>query len=317
MRTMQPTRAVHLADLDPQEVEEYFAAEAPERIVTLVDEASDDELARLARIDHLRRVAVREILSRLEEFAIVERLAEVSGAVSFHVDVPRRDAERHHLVLGGGSVRLVDAVAEPGHQPDVLLRLGVVDFLRLVTGGVNAAYLYLGGRLAVDGDAVLALAVGGVFQVPGRPGVAVDPDAIDPAEVARVLKGVKDAHLRSVMAGGFRPVVLHQVFKRFPEFLDAQRAADADLSVGFRIRGRSDGGEDDYVVEVRDGTCQVSAGGRGRDATLALDGAAFLKLVTGHLNPVIGVMRGALKVRGDVGAGLALHKMMRIPGQDG
>ena len=71
------------------------------------------------------------------------------------------------------------------------------------------------------------------------------------------------------------------------------------------------------VVEVREGACQVSPGGRARDATLVLDGAAFLKLVTGHLNPVVGVMRGALKVRGDVTAGLALHKIMRIPGQDG
>jgi putative sterol carrier protein len=212
-------------------------------------------------------------------------------------------------------VRLVDPVEEPGHDPDVLLRLGVVDFLRLVTGGANAAYLYLGGRLDVDGDALLALAVGGVFQVPGRPGVAVDPDAIDPAEVARVLKGVKDAHLRSVMAGGFRPIVLEQVFKRFPEFLDEDRAAGADLSVGFLVRGRADGGEDRYVVEVREGVCRVSPGGRARDATLVLDGAAFLKLVTGHLNPVVGVMKGALKVRGDVTAGLALHKMMRIPGQ--
>ena len=314
---MQPTRAVHLADLDADEAGDYFATEAPERIVALVDEASDKELARLAGIDHLRRAAIREILSRLEEFAIVERLAEVTGAVTFHVDVPRRDAERHHLVLGAGSVRVVDAVAEPGPAPDVLLRIGVVDFLRLVTGGLNAAYLYLGGRLDVDGDALLALAVGGAFQVPGRPGVAVDPDAIDPAEVARVLKGVKDSHLRSVMASGFRPVVLEQVFKRFPEFLEEDRAAGADLSVGFRIRGRSDGGEDRYVVEVRDGVCRVSPGEAARDATLVLDGAAFLKLVTGHLNPVMGVMRGVLKVRGDVGAGLALHKMMRIPGQDG
>ncbi len=316
MPTMQPTRAAHLADLDPQETQDYFAAEDPERIVSLVDEASDQELARLARIDHLRSAAVRAILSRLDEFAIVERLAEVSGAVTFHVDLPRQAAEKHHLVLGAGRVRLVDAVEEPDHAPDVLLRLGVVDFLRLVTGGANAAYLYLGGRLDVDGDAVLALAVGGVFQVPGRPGVAVDPDAIDPAEVARVLKGVKEAHLRTVMASGFRPVVLEQVFKRFPEFLDEDRAEDADLSIGFRIRGRADGGEDRYLVEVREGSCRVSPGGEARDATLVLDGAAFLKLVTGHLNPVIGVMRGALKVRGDVSAGLALHKIMKIPGQE-
>ncbi|MGN6129736.1 MAG: SCP2 sterol-binding domain-containing protein, partial [Nocardioidaceae bacterium] len=178
------------------------------------------------------------------------------------------------------------------------------------------ARLRLGGGWRVVGAEALARAVGGVFQVPGKPGVPVDPAAVDPEQVARVLEHAKDAHLREVMTGGFRDVVLEQVFARFPEFLDRRKAAQHTLHVGFTITGRSDGGVDRYTVHVVDGVCRVEAGGaEGRDATITLSGADFLKLVTGHLNPVMGVMRGALKVRGDVSRALLLHKIMRIPGR--
>jgi putative sterol carrier protein len=118
------------------------------------------------------------------------------------------------------------------------------------------------------------------------------------------------------MAGGFRPVVLEQVFTRFPEFLDTSKAAGHALTVGFKIA--RDGGEADrYVVRIEDGVCRVDVApdpDGHRDATLILGGADFLKLVTGHLSPVAGVMRGAIKVRGDVAAALTLHRIMRIPG---
>ena len=308
---MTLTRVAQLADLGQDEIEAWFAREHPERIVALVDAADDEELARLVEVDHLRRAAVREVLSRLAEFAIPHRLAEVAGVVAFHIMLRKGRHEPHAVALADGRVE----PAEPETAvPDVVIRLDGVDFLRLVTGGENAAIMLLGARLDVEGDTDLALRVGGVFQVPGRPGVAVDPDEVDPTEVARVLKGVKDAHLRKVMTGGFRDVVIEQVFKRFPEFLIEDKARRADLSVGFVITGRPGGEADRYVVRIEDGTCLVEVGRDARDATLVLDGASFLKLVTGHLNPVLAVMRGAIKVRGDLTAGLALHKMMRIPG---
>lgn len=309
---MSVSRLVELLDLPPDQAQAWFEQEAPERVVGLVDAATDKELGRLVAVDHLRRSAVREILGRLDEFAVDDRLSGVRGVVEFRVTPPRGPDDVAVLAFDGVGVRLEEEATSA--VPDVSVSLGAVDFLRLVTGGANAAILLLGARLEVQGQTSLALAVGGVFQVPGRPGVAVDPDEVDPEEVAVVLKGVKDAHLRSVMQGGFRDVVLGQVFRRLPDFLVEEKARDADLSVGFKVTGRGDGGSDRYVVNVCQGVCKVEEGALARDATLVLDGAAFLKLVTGHLNPVVAVMRGAIKVRGDVGAGLALHKMMRVPG---
>lgn len=309
---MSLTTVSELAGLSGEEAERYFAEEDPERIVALVDGAPDRELRALVEKDHIRHAALVQILARLDEFALPEPLSQVRGVVEFVVDVHRGQAERHALRFDGRTVTPI----EPGQvEPDVSLRLDALDLLRMATGGTNAALLLLGGRLRVEGDAELALRTGGVFRVPGRPGVAVDPNAVDPEQVAAVLRGVKDSHLREVMSGGFREVVLTQVFRRLPDFLNPEKAAKADLSVGFKITGRPDGGADRYAVRIVDGTCEVERDGEATDATIVADGAAFLKLVTGHLNPVVGVMRGALKVRGDVTAGLELHRIMRIPGQ--
>jgi putative sterol carrier protein len=311
---MAPTLSsvADLARLSPEDVDRFFAEEDPEAIVALVDAASDEELGRLVRLHHVRDAAVHHVLHRLGEFAIPERLARVSGVVEFVVDVPKGEAERHALVFDGHEVGVLEGQAT---QVDVTIETSALDFVRLISGGCNAALLLLGGRLRVVGDEALALAVGGVFQVPGKPGVAVDPAEVDPEQVAGVLKQVRQAHLEEVMRGGFRPVVLEQVFSRLPEYLDERRSGHHAVSVGFVITGRPDGAADRYAVHVADGACRVEPGGDGRDATITLGGADFLRLVTGNLNPVMGVMRGHLKVRGDVSAALRLHKLMRIPGQ--
>jgi putative sterol carrier protein len=305
------TSVSQLADLPDEEVRAFFAAEDPERIVGLVDHASDKELRALVGLRNVRDAAVELILSRLGEFAVPERLAEVRGVVEFVIDVPRERPERHALLFDGAGVGRIDVGSQPA---DVTIETSAFDFVRLVSGGVNAAVLLLAGRLSVTGDELLALAVGGVFRVPGRSGVAVDPATVDPDQVADALRHVKDAHLRTVMSGGFRAVVLDQVFTRLPEYLDEHKAAGHRLNVGFTVTGRPDGGADRWTVHVEDGTCRVEPDGDGRDATITLDGADFLKLVTGHLNPVTGVVRGRLKVRGDLKACLTLHKVMRVPG---
>jgi putative sterol carrier protein len=308
----QVTTAGQLATLPADEVHTFFATADPEAIVALVADLTDRELGRLLDVAALRTAAVHQVLGRLGEFALPGPLAEVQGVVEFRVDVPKGPPERHALLFDGVGVVTVPTDA---HEPDVTVSLAALDFVRMVSGGQNAALLLLGGRLHVEGDEMLALRVGGVFQVPGQPGVAVDPSAIDPEQAAAVLKDVKDAHLERLMSGGFREVVLDQVFTRLPGFVDERKAARQTLVVGFRIDGRPDGGSDRLTVYVDQGACRAERDVEGdRDATLLLGGAQFLKLVTGHLNPVTAVMRGSIKVKGDLNAALALHRVMRIPG---
>jgi putative sterol carrier protein len=60
----------------------------------------------------------------------------------------------------------------------------------------------------------------------------------------------------------------------------------------------------------------VSEGDEGdedRDATLTCEGHDYLRLATGHLNPVTGVLKGQLKVKGDRAKALQLSSVINIP----
>lgn len=294
-----------------------FLADTPaEELVGAIRATSDEELRRLVAREEIRVPAVRGVLSRLQEYADPARLAVLAGTV--RVDLTRDDARlgHHLLVLGDGSIGV--RVDVPADEPaDLVLATSVLGFIRLVSGQGDAALDYLAGRLLLQGDAALALAVGGLFTVPGTGSVAVDPTALDPVAVATALQGVPTEHLREVMSGGFRPVVLGEVFRRLPDFVDPRRAARADLVVGFRLLG-GPGEPERYLVRVDHGACEVervdapSDGGR-RDATVTCEGYDFLRLATGHLSAVTGVLRGQLKVRGDRAKALQLASVLDIP----
>jgi putative sterol carrier protein len=308
--------ATTLAGMSADDLDRFFHEEDAETIVKLAESTPDGDLERLLADETVRHVAVRSVLARLDEYAVPERLATVEGTVAFRLRLPKRGEETYALELRDGTMGVVPPPA--GRQPDVTIVCGALEFVRLVTGGVNAALLYLGDRLAIEGDELLALRVGGVFRVPGSDGVAVDPTALDPRDVAVAIARVKDSHLNAVMASGLRDVVLSEVFRRLPEFVHEEKAEAHHLAVGFKIGGRPDGGADRYVVTLHEGVATVDRIAEGsdrgnRDATIALNGAQFLKLVTGHLNPVTGVMRGQLKVRGDVKAALTFSGLMHIP----
>jgi putative sterol carrier protein len=293
------------------ELHEFFRSSDVLAITEVIRSAGDDELRALIAMDHFRAEGVVAILDRFAEFADAARLAEISGVVRFELARTRKDKERHTARFDSGVVTL-DAEAEP----DVTISADIVDFVRLVTGQSNAALLYLGAALSIEGDEMLALAVGSVFRVPGSDRSAVDPSALDPVDVATAVATTSGKHVRSVMAGGFRPIVLEEVFRRFPDFIDAAKARELKLSVGFRIGGRKDGEVDRYAVHVADGVCTIETSppeGQERDATITLEGADFLRLATGQLHPVRGVLTGALKVKGDRTKALALNAVMIPP----
>jgi putative sterol carrier protein len=309
------------ADLDrlrtatAAEATDFFASVPPEHLVAAVRETTDDALLALIARDEVRPAAVEGILARLHEYAVSERLAELDGVVRF--DLERRGTllERHGLAFGDGTMRLMPDV-DGSHPVDVVLRTSLLRFVRLISGERNAGLEYLSGKLDIEGDALLALAVGGIFRVPGTEQVAVDPTTLDPVDVATALRGVRADHLKRVMSSGFRPVVLGEIFRRLPEFVNPRKAAKVRLAVGFRLLGNPSGEIDRYVVRVHEGTATVTEGadeGEDRDATITCEAHDYLRLATGQLNPVTGVLKGQLKVKGDKAKALQLSSVIDIP----
>jgi putative sterol carrier protein len=312
-----PADLAALRTADEDEAAAFFAAVDPEQLVQAVAATSDDQLLELIDRAEVRPAAVQGLLSRLHEFSVPERLAELSGVVRFDLEHRGKVAERHSLVFAGGEMTFVRDTDDGDAKgaADVVVRTGLPTFVRMVSGEVNAGLAYLAGDLDIEGDADLALGVGGLFRVPGTGSVAVDPRALDPVDVATVLGRVKGGHLRAVMRSGFRPVVLGEIFRRLPEYVNPAKATKLDLTVGFRLTGDPSGEVERYVVRLADGTATVSEGdaGESRDATVTCEGHDFLRLATGHLNPVAGVVKGALKVRGSRAKALALAGAIDIP----
>ena len=305
----------HLRGASAREAGAFFLDADPVEVVEAVRATSDDDLIELIGREDIRPLAVAAIVSRLHEYAVPERLAEIKGLVRF--DLERRDVllERHGLSFDRGALTHLPHLAE-GEPVDVVLRTSVLRFIRLVSGERNAGLEYLAGKIDIDGDAELALAVGGLFRVPGTDAVAVDPQMLDPVDVATALKGVRTDHLRKVMASGFRPIVLDEIFRRLPSFVNERKARQLDITVGFRLEGHPSGAVDRYVVRVVDGAATVISDaeeGSARDATVSCDAHEFLRLATGHLSAVTGVLRGQLRIRGDKAKALQLSTVIDFP----
>lgn len=303
-----------LRTADAAGAETFFAEVDAEELVAAVAATSDADLLDLIKRDEIRPAAVTGILARLHEYAVADRMAGLEGVVRFDLERKGTLLERHALRFSGGTMTpLLDVGADV--PADVVLHTSILRFVRLVSGELNAGLAYLSGKLDIEGDADLALAVGGIFRVPGSGSVAVDPRLLDPVDVAKALGEVKGDHLRKVMRSGFRPVVLGEIFRRLPDFVNPEKSRGVTLCVGFRLAGNPSGEAERYVVELADGAATVSVGDEGgaRDATVSLEGHDFLKLVTGHLSPVAGVLKGQLKVKGDKAKALKLASVMDIP----
>lgn len=307
--------ALHTADAD--EAAAFFAETDAEELVAAVAATSDDDLLGLIGRDEVRPAAILGILRRLREYAVAERLAELRGTVRIDLERRGRLLERHVLRFTGDDIEVVDD-PDGGAEVDVVLTTSILRFVRLVSGERNAGLEYLSGKLDIDGDAELALAVGGIFRVPGSDAVAVDPTALDPVDVATALKHAPRQHLEKVMSSGFRPVVLGEILRRLPDFVDPVRARKVDLAIGFRLLGNPSGEPERFVVRVQEGAAVVESLDAGsederRDATVTCEAHDYLRLATGHLNPLTGVLKGQLKVKGDRAKALKLASVIDIP----
>jgi putative sterol carrier protein len=303
-----------LRDADEPAARAFLAEVGPEDLVAAIHAMSDDDLLSVIGREEVRTAAVEGIIERLHEYAVPERLAVLHGMVRFDLVRGTQVLERHGLEFLEGEMTPRPHLAA-GEPVDVVMTTSLVRFLRLVSGEANAGLEYLAGHLDIEGDADLALGIGGIFRVPGTGRVAVDPRLLDPVDVATAIGHVPAAHLRRVMRSGFRPVVLGEIFRRLPEFVNASKARGVDLAVGFRLLGNPSGEIERYVVRVHDGVATVETGDDGgdRDATITCEGHDYLRLATGHLSPLMGVLKGQLKVKGDKAKALQLSAVLDIP----
>ena len=143
----------------------------------------------------------------------------------------------------------------------------------------------------------------------------IDTSQVDPAEFARNIANVPDEQLAEAMASDLRPVILGEVFGRMEEHFHAEKASNVDAVIHWRIGGGPGDTEDHYEVVIANGELshsnEPSADPR---VTFKMDGATFLRLVTGNASGPMLFMTGKLKIEGDMMFAPQVQSLFRIPG---
>jgi putative sterol carrier protein len=100
------------------------------------------------------------------------------------------------------------------------------------------------------------------------------------------------------------------------EHFRADAARDTEAVIHWRITGHPENGHDEFETVISEGTCIVREQIETDPPRVAfqIDGADFLKLVTGNAAGPMLFMSGKLKIEGDLMFSAQIQSMFTIPG---
>jgi putative sterol carrier protein len=263
----------------------------------------------------IRQIIVDEIIRRFPDYIDPVAAKGVNGVFRWELVGFGDEIDDFTLMVEDGSVKVG---RELHARPTVTLRLGVVSFLKLAAGNGDPSTMALSGDLEIDGDADFALHLLQLLRIPTARGLVQigGPGKVDVGAIARLVRQVPDRQLRERLRGPVRQILLDEIFRRMPGYLNVHRCAGVDVLVAWQITGRPDGGRDEYRTLVRGGRCVVGGVGElpGRPTVgIRTDPTVFFKLVTSNLNPVAGLLRRRLTVRGNLLVAARLTRIFDIP----
>jgi putative sterol carrier protein len=140
-----------------------------------------------------------------------------------------------------------------------------------------------------------------------------------PAQLAegftRVVRDAPEERIDQLMRSPARRPILDGIFWQIPKQMNRERAQGMRSSIRWCITGRADQGVDTYQLEIEDGRCRLIRGAHGPDPnlTITVDGAEFLRLVSGNSDPMTAYLKGRLKLGGDILLAAKLASLFRMP----
>lgn len=141
-----------------------------------------------------------------------------------------------------------------------------------------------------------------------------NPSALDPGEFIALVRKASDRELATLMAGQHRGTVLDAIFKKMGEMFRPDQAGDTKAVIHWNITGAKNGGFDAYQVAIADRQCSVTGTpDQNPQLTVTLGPVDFLKLLSGKGNPVMMLMMGKIKTKGDMGLATGLVKLFDFP----
>lgn len=138
----------------------------PSRYAALVREAADEDLAAGMRAN--RQLILGEIFRAMPASFRPDAAGEERLVVEWRIG-GRSDGgeDRWQVIICPERCRVTRDGQE---RPQTTLRIGPVDFVKLVTGAADGPELFMKGRLQVEGDLLLAAKLANLFAIPDPKG---------------------------------------------------------------------------------------------------------------------------------------------------
>jgi SCP-2 sterol transfer family protein len=125
--------------------------------------------------------------------------------------------------------------------------------------------------------------------------------SLDSATFASMIKSASKDELSAAIEGAGRTKILDEIFQRFPQQFQPDRAGSTSAVVHWTITGGPNG-SDTYELVIADGGCTLSPTATAEPRlAVTTGGVEFLQLVSGNANPMTMFMTGKLKAKGDLG----------------
>lgn len=140
-----------------------LAAMRTDTFVWFVSRASPAQLADLMAHPHLRHVVFDEIFRRMSEHLDTAKAATVRAVVHWRFTGGSGDYDRFETVIENG---VCTSGREPTADARVTITLAPTEFLRVVTGSVSVAMLFMRGKVKVKGDIAFAAGLINYFDLP-------------------------------------------------------------------------------------------------------------------------------------------------------
>jgi len=138
----------------------------PEDFAKLIADASDEQLAEIVG-GPSRKLVLDEIFGRMAAHVEPERARGTDAVVHFKIlDRPESlggGYDHYEVVFEDGKCTASDRIER---DPQVTIRIGPVDFLKLAANQASGPTLFVTGKLRLEGDVMLASRLTSFFRIP-------------------------------------------------------------------------------------------------------------------------------------------------------
>jgi len=200
---------------------------------------------------------------------------KVGGIIQFNID---------------GQIWVINLKNAPGvtkgeSTSEVTITISEPDFLLLMKGQLNAQQAFLGGKLKLKGNMMLAMKLSALVETLNKPQTAVTVPA-QPQQVTA-----------------------ESVFSEIQKHIEADPTTITRVNAVYKFVL----GSDSWIVDLKNAPGSVRRGTGNADTTLTINEADFINLMTGKLSGQTAFMEGKLKVQGNMANAMKLSQLTQRP----